>query len=51
MKFPKKKNYNRLNFKIELYLSEMSYINDTSIHDINDELCEVTPLNSTLTEP
>ena len=29
----------------------MSYINDTSIHDINDELSEVTPLNSTLTEP
>ena len=35
----------------ELYLSEMSYINDTSTDDINVESSEVTPLNSSLTEP
>ena len=36
----------------ELYLSEISYINDASIDDINAESSdEVTPLNSTLTEP
>ena len=29
----------------------MSYINDTSFDDINIELSEVTPLNSTLNEP
>ena len=29
----------------------MSYINDTSIDDINVKLSEVTSLNSTLTEP
>ena len=34
------------------YLSEMSYISDTSIDDINAESFDVvTPLKSTLTEP
>ena len=29
----------------------MSYINNTSIDEINAESSEVTPLNSSLTEP
>lgn len=34
------------------YLSEMSYISDTSIDDINAESFDVViPLKSTLTEP
>ena len=35
----------------EIYLSEMSYINDASIDDINVESSEVTPLNFSLNEP
>ena len=50
-KISKEKELQKMELEYELYLSEMSYINDTSIDDINAELSEVTPLNSTLTEP
>ena len=33
----KKMSYNKWNLKNELYLSEMSYISDTSVDDINVE--------------
>ena len=39
-----------MNYIYLLYL-EVSYINDTSIDDVNVESSEVTPVNSTLTEP
>ena len=47
----REKELQQIELENELYLSEMSYINDTSIDDINVESSEVTPLNSTLTEP
>ena len=47
----KEKELQQIELENELYLSEMSYINDTSIDDINVESSEVTPLNSSLTEP
>ena len=47
----REKELQQMELENELYLSEMSYINDTSIDDINVESSEVTPLNSTLTEP
>ena len=47
----KEKELQQMVVENDLYLSEISYINDTSIDDINAELSEVTPLNSTLTEP
>ena len=54
-KFPyeisREKELQQMELENELYLSEISYINDTSTDDINVESSEVTPLNSTLTEP
>ena len=50
-KISKEKELQKMELEYELYLSEMSYINNTSIDDINAELSEVTPLNSILTEP
>ena len=47
----KEKKLQQMELENELYLSEMSYINNTSIDDINVESSEVTPLNSALTEP